>query len=96
MQDGRRGSAWPLRSIVLVLAFAAAGCAQMTEFVRQETCSRDAAYAAGVSDGEAGKDRVSNFSWGCPMPDGLNEAYREGYAFGLAHAHHSTAAPHEK
>ena len=93
MQDRRRSNAGPMHSIVLALALFAAGCAQLTEFVRQETCSRDAAYAAGVSDGEAGKDRVANFAWGCPMPDGLNEAYRDGYASGLAHAHHSTAAP---
>lgn len=77
--------------LVIVLAMLLTGCAQLTELVEQEMCSRDAAYAAGVNAGRTGHEMASNFSWGCPLPEGLNEAYREGYQFGLAHAGGSNA-----
>lgn len=76
----------------LALVLVSLGCAQAKNLVRQEMCSRDAAHAAGVSDGEAGRKEASNFAWGCPMPDGLNESYREGYAAGVAAARKAASA----
>lgn len=74
------------QGLVIALCILLPGCAQLTELVEQEMCSRDAAYAAGVNAGKDGHEMASNFAWGCPMPDGLNEAYKEGYQFGLAHS----------
>ncbi len=71
---------------VVCVGGASVGCASLTELVRQESCSRDAAYAAGVTAGEAGGAMASDFAWGCPMPDGLNESYRSGYEAGSARA----------
>lgn len=72
--------------VVLCLGWSSAGCASLTELARQESCSRDAAYAAGVAAGKAGSAMASNFAWGCPMPDGLNESYQSGYKAGSARA----------
>ena len=89
-----RGSA-----VLITAALAAMGCAQtadfgnqVSEFVRMGSlCSQDEAYAAGVNDAKNGDDMSTNFSRGCPSPEGLNASYRDGYAFGLEHARRSTA-----
>lgn len=88
----RRTAARVALATGLWLVLATVGCAQAKNLVRQEMCSRDAAYAAGVSDGKAGRDEASNFAWGCPMPDGLDESYRDGYAFGVAEARRAAPA----
>ena len=84
---------------LLILAVAITSCAQTSEFGTQvaefvrmgNLCSTGEAYAAGVNDAKNNEDMDTDFSLGCPSPEGLNASYREGYEYGLEHARRSTS-----
>ena len=67
-------------SILLALS----GCAQLTKMQIDATCSTNAAYAAGINDGKANKNMLSDYAAICPNNHAeYNNSYTSGYKFGL-------------
>ncbi len=73
-----------LLTLSLPLLLCLGGCAQLTKMQIESTCSKNAAYAAGINDAKANKDMRSDYAQICPdHQDEYDNSYKAGYKFGL-------------